>query len=309
MREGWRERQSRRWRMLPGNARGAAWMLAGGMFFSVQSVIVKKLGAELPIAQVAFFRCLFGLMTVLPFVLGGGTALFLTGRPFLHAARAVVGVSGMFCGFYSVTHLPLAEATAISFTKPLFMIFLAVLFLGESVRWRRWTATAIGFLGVVIIVRPGGEAFNPAALVALFGAFLIADVVVLVKKLSASDRNLTILVYFGIITTLVSAIPALLVWVPPRLDHYPYLILVGVLAMIGQSCSLRAYRVGEATAVVPFDYTRLIFATGLGFLIFAEVPDGWSLLGAAVLIASTLYIARREFSLDAEATPAKERLE
>ncbi len=291
-----------RCRALPGNARGALWMLLAGAVFTGQGAIVKSLGDRLDSFEIAFFRCAFGLLAILPFVIGpyfsqGSAALFLTGRPWMHLARALVGVAGVFCGFYAVTHMPLADATAISFTKPLFMIVLAVVFLGEQVRWRRWTATAIGFTGVLIIMRPGTESFQPAALVALLGSFFIADVVVLVKKLSATERNATILFYFAAITTVVSAIPAVFVWQTPMAHELAFLILVGITATVGQACALRAYRAGEATAVVPFDYARLIFAAVYGYAFFAEVPDLWSYVGAAVLIASTLYIALREIRI------------
>lgn len=277
-------------------------MLLGGAIYTAQGAIVKGLGARLDSFEIAFFRCAFGLLAIAPFVIGpylaqGGTALFLTGRPWMHLARALVGVAGMFCGFYAVTHLPLAEATAISFTKPLFMIVLAVVFLGEQVRWRRWSATAVGFIGVIIIMRPGTDSFQPAALVALLGSFFIADVVVLVKKLSATERNVTILFYFAAITTVVAAVPAALVWETPTLRELGFLILVGITATLGQACSLRAYRAGEATAVMPFDYARLIFATAYGYVFFAELPDLWSYAGTAVLIASTLYIALREIRI------------
>jgi drug/metabolite transporter (DMT)-like permease len=266
--------------------------------------LVTAVGARLDCFEIAFFRCAFGLLAIAPFVVGpylaqGGTALFLTGRPWMHLARALVGVAGMFCGFYAVTHMPLADATAISFTKPLFMIVLAVAFLGEQVRWRRWSATVVGFMGVLIIMRPGTDAFQPAALVALLGSFFIADVVVLVKKLSATERNVTILFYFAAITTVVAAVPAALVWTTPTWRELAFLVLVGIAATLGQACSLRAYRAGEATAVVPFDYARLIFATLYGYLFFAELPDLWSYVGAAVLIASTLYIALRDIRIGA----------
>lgn len=284
------------WTRLPDNLRGALWLLGATAVYSVQGLLVKTLGLRLSPFEVAFFRCLFGLLILVPF-LAGTRSYRISGSPWMHLLRALVGVSGMFCGFYAVTYLPLATATAITFTKPLFLIVLAVLFLGEQVRWRRWTATAIGFVGVLIVARPGSEAFSPAMLVALVGSFLIADVAVLVKKLSATDRNVTIMFYFAVITTAIAAIPAYFVWQTPIGMEWPLLVFVGVAASMGQYCTLRALRVAEATAVMPFDYTRLLFAGIFGYVFFAEVPDGWTLLGSAVLIASTLYIAQREMRL------------
>lgn len=281
---------------MPDFARGALWMLAATAVYSVQGLLVKLLGQRLSPFEVAFFRCLFGLLLLLPF-LAGTRSYRISGSPWMHLLRALVGVSGMFCGFYAVTYLPLATATAITFTKPLFLIVLAVLFLGEEVRWRRWTATAVGFIGVLIVARPGSEAFSPAMLVALLGSFLIADVAVLVKKLSATDRNVTIMFYFGVITTIVAAVPAWFVWQTPLGLEWLLLVFVGGAASLGQYCTLRALRVAEATAVMPFDYARLLFAGVFGFVFFAEVPDGWTLLGIGVLVGSTLYIAQREMRL------------
>jgi len=285
-----------RWSALPPNVRGAAWIILASAVYSFQALIVKTLGQRLDPFEIAFFRCVFGLIAVLPF-LQGTRGWTISGKPWMHVLRSIVGVSGMFCGFYAITHLPLATATAISFTKPLFLIVLAVIFLGEIVRWRRWTATAIGFLGVLIVLRPGSETFSFAMIIALLGSFLIADVTVLVKKLSVTDRNVTILFYFGVITTLVSAVPAVFVWKTPTGVEWPLLVLIGATAALGQYFSLRSFRIAEATAVMPFDYTRLLFAGLFGYLFFAEVPDGWTLVGIAVLIGSTLYIAQREMRL------------
>lgn len=283
---------------MPDNLRGALWIVGATAVYSVQGLLVKLLGQRLSPFEVAFFRCLFGLLVLVPF-LAGTRSYRISGAPGMHLLRALVGVSGMLCGFYAITYLPLATATAITFTKPLFLIVLAVLFLGEVVRWRRWTATAVGFLGVLIVARPGSEVFSPTMLIALLGSFLIADVAVLVKKLSATDRNVTIMFYFAVITTVIAAVPAYFVWQMPLGIEWPLLIFVGVAASLGQYCTLRALRIAEATAVMPFDYTRLLFAGAFGYFFFGEVPDGWTLLGIAVLVGSTLYIAQREMRLGA----------
>jgi drug/metabolite transporter (DMT)-like permease len=279
------------------NLEGALWVIASGVVFSFQGVVVKHLGTRLDSFEIAFFRCVFGFAAVLPFVLRGGTGLFLTGRPGLHVMRGLVGVSGMFCGMYAITHLPLADATAISFAKPLFAVMLAATFLGEQVGWRRWSATAAGLVGVVIIVRPGSQMFDFAHVAALLGAFLIADVIVLVKKLQGSERNATIMAYFGIVTSVASAGPAFIVWITPTWPELALMALIGIIAVCGQWMTLKAFRIADASAVVPFDYTRLLFAIFYGWLFFAEMPDRWTLLGSAILIGATLYIAYREIRL------------
>ncbi|MBI3507075.1 MAG: DMT family transporter [Proteobacteria bacterium] len=279
------------------NLEGALWMVASGVVFSFQGVIVKQLGIRIDSFEIAFFRCFFGLAVVLPFVLRGGAGLFLTGRPGLHVVRALVGVSGMFCGMYAITHLALADATAISFAKPLFAVVLAATFLGEHVGWRRWSATAAGFVGVLVIVRPGSQMFDFAHVAALLGAFLIADVIVLVKKLQGSEQNATIMAYFGIVTSIASAGPAIVVWITPTLPEFALLVGIGVTATVGQWMGLKAFRAAEASAIVPFDYMRLLFAIFYGWVFFAEIPDRWTLLGSAILIGATLYIAYREIRL------------
>lgn len=292
-----------RWLALPANVRGALWILAASVLFSVMAAMVKTVGARLDSFQIAFFRCVFGLVVILPFMAKAGPQVFRTRRLPMHVLRALAGVTAMFCGFYSITHLPLADATAISFAKPLFMIVLAVLFLGEVVRWRRWTATVVGFVGVLIMINPGENGLNPAMAAALAGTLCVAVVVVLVKRLSTTEAPLTILFTFGVVSTLVSAVPAAFVWQMPTGIELVLLILIGSLGAAGQSCAIRGFRVGEATAVVPFDYSRLLFAGALGYVLFGDVPTTNTLAGAALIVASTLYIALREARLGRKPGP------
>jgi drug/metabolite transporter (DMT)-like permease len=287
----------RRWAALSGSARGVLWMLLAGLGFSLMSATVKWLGGSLHPFQIAFFRCFFGLVIVLPFALRHGGAALWTGRPVLHLARALVGITAMTCGFYAVTHLPLADVTAVGFTKGMFMVVLAVLFLGERVRWRRWTATAVGFVGMLIMVRPGSAGFDPVMLVALLGASLAAVVVTLIRAMPLSERPVTLLFYFGLITTPVAFLPAWLVWQSPGWQELALLALASGLGVAGQGCAIRAHRAGEASIVAPFDYARLLFATALGFALFGDLPDEWTVVGATVIVASSLYIARRELRL------------
>ncbi|UUX48228.1 DMT family transporter [Nisaea acidiphila] len=288
---------SARWAALSPNTQGALWIAVSCVIFSIMQANVKLLGARLDTFQIAFFRCAFGLAVILPFMFRAGPQVFKTRRPFAHLLRGCLGAGAMACGFYSVTHMPLADATAISFAKPLFMIVLAVLFLNEKVRWRRWSATAVGFLGVLIMVRPGSSEIGFASGIALLGTMFVALVVVVVKKLSETESPLTILFSFGIISTSIMTIPALLVWQQPTWTELGLLLSVGALGSAGQACAVRGFKVGEATAVVPFDYSRLIFAGFIGYWLFADIPGPHTMAGAALIVASTLYIARREAQL------------
>jgi drug/metabolite transporter (DMT)-like permease len=279
------------------NAQGALWMIASGAVFSLLNATVKHLGQRLDPIEIAFFRCAFGLMFVLPFALRAGAGALRTQRPLTHLARGLAGMTGMFCGMYALVHLPLADAIAISFAKPLFAVLLAAAFLSERVGVDRWLATAAGFVGVLIVVRPGSAEFELAHLIALLGAFFIADVIVLVKKLQGTERNATIMLYFGVVTSLASFGPALWVWTTPTWVEVGMLAAMAGAATLGQYCGLRAFQAADASAVVPYDYLRLIFAIALGLALFGERPDFWTLTGSAALIASTLYIAYREIAL------------
>ncbi|MEM6491458.1 MAG: DMT family transporter [Pseudomonadota bacterium] len=282
------------------NLRGALWMLASAIGFSLMAVLVKIAGADLPAAQVAFFRCVFGLVFLLPAILRAGVRdSFATRRFDLHLARGAVGVTAMLCFFVAIANAPLADVTAITFAKPLFVIVIATLFLGEVVRWRRWTATAVGFVGVVVMIRPGQQGFDPDTLYALFGAACVAGTVALVKTIAKHDGHLTTLAWFAVLSSLVTLGPALYVWVPPSPTLWVVCALVGLVGVASQSAIVSAYRIGEATAVAPFDYSRIVFAAGFGVLLFDEWPDVWTLLGAAIVVGATIYIARREAKLGA----------
>ncbi len=286
------------WGRLSPAARAAMLMAGGSLLFSIMGALVKLLGQRLDSFQIAFFRCLFGFLAILPFVLlEKGRHAFRTIHPWGHFLRGAVGVGAMVAGFYATTRLPLTDSTAISFTAPLFMILTAIFLLGETVRWRRGLATLAGFIGVVVMVRPDRGAIDEAALVGLFGAFLAALSTTLIKRLSATELALTVLVYFGLFSSVLTAVPAWLVWRPLSPDELWLLALVGSLGAIGQFFQVRAYAIGELTAVAPIDYSRLLFAGVIGYFAFAELPDRYTLSGALIIVGSTLYIAYREAQL------------
>jgi len=279
-------------------------MLFAGLGFSLMVATVKWLGDHLHPFQITFFRCLIGLLVILPFALRRGARAVHTQHLRMHLSRGLIGVSAMTAGFYAVTRLPLADVTAVSFTKAMFMIVLAALFVGERVRWRRWTATAVGFVGVLIMVRPGSAGFQPAMLAALMHAFLAGVVVTLIRRMPLSERPVTLLFYFGLVATPASLLPAWYVWTPVGAYDLALMALAAVLGVAGQGCAIRAHRAGEASIVAPFDYSRLVFATALGFLLFGDLPDRWTAAGAAVIVTSSLYIAHRELRLGRRRAPA-----
>ncbi len=279
-------------------------MLAAACFFAANGALIKTLlASDLHPLQITFVRLSVGVLAILPFVWRAGRAALKTRHPGIHALRAVAGGGAMICGIAALDKLPLADFTALSFAQPLFAVILAILVLGETVGWRRWGATLAGFLGVVIMVRPGSGSFDVDALLAVAMALGIAVAVILAKRLPAEESQVTILLYFSVTTALVFAAPALAVWRTPTLPEALGLVGFGLGGLITQALMIAAYRTGEASVVAPFDYSKLIVAGILGFALFGEVPDRWTVAGAAVIVAATLYIARREAVLGRRPTP------
>lgn len=282
---------------LPGNVRGGLWIVASALTMSLQAATIKHLGDGLHSLQITFFRCLFGLLLVVPLLVREGGPKFRLSSVGLHLGRAAAGLTSMACGFYAYTMLPLAEATAFTFTMPLFLLVLGTVVLGERIGWRRTTAALVGFAGVLIMLRPGAHALQVAAMVALLSAFFHACVGVLIKKLAALESSGMIVLYFNVAGVLVFALPAWLFWQPLDANALFWLFTTALTGMASQLAVIEACKVAQITAVAPMDYSRLLFSTTLGFMLFAELPDFWALVGAAVIIGSTLYINYRELML------------
>jgi len=285
------------------NMRGAIWMVGSALVFSGVSVLIKTLGQDLPSPEMVFFRCLFGLSIVVPFVARYGFAVFKTARPDLHIARVICAAIGMNCGFYATTHLELATAVALGYTRPLFMILLAVLFLGEVVRWRRGLATLVGFIGVLIILQPTAVPVGLPALAALVSALAVAGAMSVVRQQAAVDGPATIMAWFGTGTAILTAAPAAFVWEMPQNSQWVLLIAIGVCASVGQYMMIKAFTHGEATVMNPIDYLQILLAAVTGFWLFHEVPSIWTGVGAVVIIVSTLYILLREAALNKPPLP------
>jgi drug/metabolite transporter (DMT)-like permease len=256
--------------------------------------IVRLLSPEIHPFEAAFFRNFFGALFMLPWVLAVPAHGLRTQRPTMHLVRAILGMTAMLLLFTAVSLLPLAEVTALSFTAPLFATIGAATILGESVGVRRWTATLIGFAGALIIIRPGSDAMTPAALIALGSAVGIAAAQLSVKSLSRTEHPTVMVFIMGLLMTPMSLVPALFVWTWPSMNALAWLALMGVVATVGQVFLVHAMATADASAVMPFDFSRLIFASALGWLMFGEAPDTWTIIGGAVIVSATVYIARRE---------------
>ena len=279
---------------VPAPVRGALWMVTSCACFSSMTALIRHLTEGMHPFEVGFFRNLFGLVFVLPWMWRGGLANLRTRRIALHGLRAVISLGALMCWFTAVSLMPIAEVTALSFTTPLFATVGAALFLHEVVRARRWLATAVGFAGAMIILRPGVEAITLPAVLALAASAFIAVSVLLVKSLSRTDSAATIVFYMALMTTPLSLVPALFYWTAPAPETWAWLAALGLLATLAHLTLVRAFAAGDASAVLPFDFSRLIFVALLGYVFFAEKPDLWTWIGAAVIFGATLYSARHE---------------
>jgi drug/metabolite transporter (DMT)-like permease len=286
------------WSNLAPNTKGALLMTASGLTYSFIAAMVKELArGGMDGFEITFFRALIGFVGLFPFIAVVGSASFRTRHLGKHVWRGILGSISALCAYLGIGKLALASYTALSFTKPLFAVILAALVIGEQVRWRRWAATIIGFLGVLVMIRPGSETFSPWSFLALGDAFSIALLITIVKRLPESETELVMMFYYGIIAILVSLPLALWAWRWPTPFEWLLLTGVGLIGAFSQYLWILAFRAGEASAVAPFDYLRLLFAGAIGAALFSEWPDLWTVLGAAVVVASTVYIARREARL------------
>lgn len=286
-----------RWAALPGPARGILWMLASAVAFTGMLGAVKPASANLHPFEVTFFRHLFTLLVMVPWMLRLGPGSLRTRRFPLIALRGLLGFISTILWFYAVPNLALADATAVNFTAPLWATLFAALILHERVRLRRWTATAIGFAGVLIVVRPGFQDFSIWAVVMLVGAACWGSQHIVLKMLSRTESTDAIVCYHAILLTPAALILSLFVWRTPGLSDILWLVALGALGTIGHLCLARSFAAAEASVVLPFDFSKMPIAAAIGYVAFDERPDLWTWAGAALIVGAATYIARREAQL------------
>lgn len=279
---------------LPPTVRGILWMLFSAAVIAQMHVLVRGLSQELPTLEIVFFRNLVALLALLPFLMRQERSLWRSKRPGLQAVRGVVGICAMTAWFYSLELLPVADATALSFTAVLFTTLGAAVFLGEKVGPRRWAAIGAGFVGVLIIVRPGMGVMSWDALWVLGSTTMWATSLLVVKTLSRTDTPVTITFYAAVYFTIYSFVPALFVWQWPTWPQVGLLVVIGVTATIAHVAMAQALRLAEAAAVMPLDYSRLLWTAGVGWIAFGEFPDTWTWVGGTVIFGATVYITVRE---------------
>jgi drug/metabolite transporter (DMT)-like permease len=275
--------------------RGALLVSGAALMFASMGGLIRVVSAQMPNEQVVFFRNLFGLLVLVPILWQrGGRIELKTAHPGLHLVRSLFGLAAMYCFFYALSVLPLADAVLLNFTAPLFIPFVAMLWLGEGVSGRLWAAIVIGFSGVLLILKPGSGLYGGAALIGLASGAFAAVAMVSLRKLSATEPPLRVVVYYGVICTLVSCVPMLLSWqaVEPRL--LLMLAAAGGFATMGQYLLSRGYGCAPAAQIAPFTYTSVVFAAVYGWLFWQELPGWTSAAGTLLVVVAGVLAMRRQ---------------
>jgi drug/metabolite transporter (DMT)-like permease len=278
----------------PSNLRGIGYMLAATLFFTVMGVTARYVSGRIHPFEVVFFRIAFGFALLLPLVLGQGLKHFRTRRFGLHCVRAAAHVSEMLIYFTGLTMIQYAKVQALTFTTPLFAALLAALILRERIHARRVSALVIGFVGAMIVIRPGFAAIDVGSLLILLSALGWAGVILIVKRLTTTDSSITITAWMVVLMSPMALVPALFVWVWPNAAEWCWLAVAGIAGTLGQLAVTQAFRVADTSAVMPFDFTKLIWASLLAYLVFGEVPSIWTWIGGIVIFGGALYVALRE---------------
>ena len=278
-------------------ALGIAFRVAAMACMALLSALVKWTGSRgIPVFEIIFFRNVFAFVPLGLYIWRTtGFEVLKTKRPFGHAVRATVGLTGMVCGFSAVQYLPLTEATALQFTSPLFMTALSALLLSEKVGRHRWAAVCVGFIGVLIMARPLPGEMNVAGVtLGILAALGAAGAMVAIRQISDTERGPTIVFYFTLGGALLGAVGSAFHWVTPDPQTLALLILAGVIGGVGQLFLTEALRQAPIGVIAPFDYTQLVWASGLGLVIWGELPHPLTLVGAVIVAGSGVYILHRE---------------
>ncbi len=281
-----------KWFISTGYKQGVFWTLMITFVSVTGDVLMKTLGERLHVAEISFFRFFFSLLTVLPIIfMKSGVALFKTEQLSMHMWRGIIGAVALGLCCYSVNIMHMSENTTIMFTQPLFFLPMAYFFLKEKVDASRWIATLVGFAGIIIIMQPGSDAFRIEAFVPMGAAFCFAVISMLAKKMIRDEHTLTLLFYFGLVTSVVAFPVMLPFWKTPLLRELFLLLILGVCGNLIQVCIFRAFSSADASSLTPFFYTEIITSSIFGFLLFGQIPTLYLFIGAALIIGSTFAIS------------------
>ena len=275
--------------------RGIAMILASTVFLGVSDVTAKYLSATLPSIEITWIRFMVFALIMTPGMVPGSPLFALrSDRPRFQLLRGVALLGSSLLFITGLRYLPIAEASATGFVSPLFVTALSIIFLGERVGMRRWIATAVGLFGVVVILRPGTGAFHAAAFFPIVSALSWASTLIMTRMMSGRDPAITTMTYSSMVGVTILTLLVPFVWVAPTWHDLLLGLLIGVASTLGQWIVVLAFRYADASVLAPFQYTQLLWVSILGFLVFGELPDVWTVVGAAFIVASGLYTAHRE---------------
>ena len=276
--------------------RGIALMVLATICFASMQGSIRHLtmdGALHPL-EVVFFRNLFGLLVVAPWIIRYGWTPLRTRNFRLHAFRGVLNLASMTCFFTALSMAPLVDVAALTFSSPIFATVFAVFIFGELVGARRWAAIAVGFAGTLVVLRPGIESVGTGPLLALSSAIIWAAALMIIKTLLRTESSVTITIYMIVLLAPMSLVPALFVWQWPSGPQFIWLIAIGTIGTAGHLLLNEALKLAETNVIMPIDFVRLIWVSIIGYVAFAEVPDLFTWIGGAMIFFSAVYIAYRE---------------
>ena len=285
--------------------KAALLMVLATVSFSIMTIAVRYASMSMPTFEVAFWRNLAGFAVCVPFVLKKHNGIPRTNQPGKYLLRCSIGIASMYAIFWSISHLPLSQAIAITYSSALFATVAAALFLGEVVRFRRWSAVVAGFVGVLILVRPFSHAFDPGILVAVLAAIFSAAVAVQLKHLTRVDDAYTVVFYTYLFWVFLSFGPALIGWKWPTGNAWWWIVALGLFGTGGQMLWTKAMELGEVSALSPISFVQLPLVTLYGWLWFRENVDMFTIIGAAIILGANFYIAHRETRLAKEKRSSK----
>jgi drug/metabolite transporter (DMT)-like permease len=276
---------------LPPNLRGMGMMLIATFLNAVMVALVRYVSADLHVFEIAFFRNAGAAVFLAPILMRSGWEPLRTRQLRMHTLRAALNTVSMFLFFYGLTLIPLAQVTALSFATPLFATLCAVVLLRETMHRGRWTGLALGFIGALIILRPGVQPVSEGALAILVAVSVWGGALVVIKMLARTESSVTIVLYASLLQIPLSLAAASLVWVWPSPGQLALLFAIGAIGSLSQMALAQSFREADATVVLPVDFTKLIWASLIGYLAFAEIPDIWIWVGGIVVFSGVLYIA------------------
>ena len=278
--------------------KGILFMVVTCFIVTVSSTIIKTLGNTLNPFEVVMMRCAFTVLITLSFNYHVGPILFKSKQPKLMLIRSILTFVVVTGNFYAISNLPLVEVTSLQFSKPLFLIILAAIFLGEKIRLRRTSATILGFIGILVVLHPWdnatSEGFELAHVAVLGAAFAMAVLAIMSKIMTKTHSTVTLVLYANMATVILCAPFAIYYWTTPDLNQIILIAMLGTTTFCAQYCMISAYKYAEVTIVTPIEYLRIIFAAVAGYLVFNEIPDVWTISGGVIICGSTLFIAYRE---------------